>query len=94
MEVAGRKSFICIHTLYICVAMARQISVSNDVYMELYKRKGKRSFSEVIRSAIEAKNDRLKEKTGKQANEALLKLMEKGFPLGRIKGDREEWHGR
>ncbi|MCL5404262.1 MAG: hypothetical protein M1125_00260 [Candidatus Marsarchaeota archaeon] len=39
--------------------MARQISVSNEVYIELSRRKGKRSFSEVIKSAIEASSDKL-----------------------------------
>ena len=32
--------------------MARQISVSNEVYELLLKRKGKKSFSEVIRASL------------------------------------------
>ncbi len=32
--------------------MARQISVSNEVYELLLKRKGKRSFSEVIKESL------------------------------------------
>ena len=32
--------------------MARQISVSNEVYELLLKRKGKKSFSEVIKESI------------------------------------------
>lgn len=32
--------------------MARQISVSNEVYELLFERKGKKSFSEVIKESI------------------------------------------
>ena len=74
--------------------MARQISVSNEVYIELSKRKGKRSFSEVIKSAIEASSDKLNRDKAKSAGDELLKLMTKGYPLGKITKSRDEWHGR
>ncbi len=39
--------------MYTCVqAMARQISVSNEVYNLLLERKGKKSFSEVIKENL------------------------------------------
>ena len=74
--------------------MARQISISNEVYMELYKRKGTRSFSEVIKSAIEADSNRLQKDDGRQANKFLLKRIKKGYRLGKIIKSRDEWHGR
>ena len=74
--------------------MARQISVSNEVYTELSRRKGKRSFSEVIKSAIEANSDKLNRNKAERAGDELLKLMVKGYPLGKITKGRDEWHGR
>lgn len=74
--------------------MARQISVSNEVYIELSRRKGKRSFSEVIKSAIEASSDKLNRDKAKSAGNELLKFMTKGYPLGKITKSRDEWHGR
>ena len=74
--------------------MARQRSVSNEVYMELSKRKGKRSFSEVIKSVIEASDDKLNMDKAKSAGDELLKLMEKGYLIGKITKSRDEWHGR
>ena len=38
--------------LYICDIMARQISISNEVYARLSRIKGKRSFSEVINESL------------------------------------------
>jgi len=40
------------YTLCIVRIMARQISVSNEVYELLLERKGKKSFSEVIKESI------------------------------------------
>jgi predicted CopG family antitoxin len=74
--------------------MARQISVSNEVYMELSRRKGKRSFSEVIKSTIEASSDKLNRDKARNAGDRLLKLMKKGYPLGKITKSRDEWHDR
>jgi predicted CopG family antitoxin len=37
--------------------MARQISISNEVYDELSKKKGKKSFSEVIKEALGIKKN-------------------------------------
>lgn len=39
--------------------MARQISVSNEVYELLLKRKGKKSFSEVIKETLCAKEEKV-----------------------------------
>ena len=41
------------------MAMARQISVSNEVYELLLKRKGKRSFSEVIKENLTPKEEKV-----------------------------------
>lgn len=73
--------------------MARQISISNEVYMELYKKKGKRSFSEVIKAAIESSSREPKQKA-KRANTMLLKRMTEGYRLGKITKSRDEWHAR
>lgn len=40
---------VCIHR---CSFVARQISISNEVYELLLERKGKRSFSEVIKESL------------------------------------------
>jgi len=39
--------------------MARQISVSNEVYELLMERKGKKSFSEVIKEALRPKEEKV-----------------------------------
>ena len=39
--------------------MARQISVSNEVYELLLKRKGKKSFSEVIKESLCPKEEKV-----------------------------------
>ena len=74
--------------------MARQIPVSNEVYTELSRRKGKRSFSEFIKSMVEASSDKLNRDKANSTGDELLKLMEKGYPLGKITKSRDEWHGR
>ena len=38
--------------MYVGIKVARQISVSNEVYELLSKRKGKKSFSEVIKESL------------------------------------------
>lgn len=40
------------YTLCMVMMMARQISVSNEVYELLLKHKGKKSFSEVIKESL------------------------------------------
>ncbi len=46
------------YTLCIGVRMARQISVSNEVYELLSKRKGKKSFSQVIKENLCPKEEK------------------------------------
>lgn len=55
--------------------MAKTIMISNDLYDELKKRKGDRSFSEIIKASLEQK----KIKTGKD----LLPF------VGILEGDKE-----
>ncbi len=43
---------VCIHMYMLGVMLARQISVSNEVYELLLEKKGKRSFSEVIKESL------------------------------------------
>ncbi len=74
--------------------MARQISVSEEVYMELSRRKGRRSFSETIKEAMNSERGELEISRGKKADMRLLEKMNKGFRLGKILGSREDWHAR
>jgi predicted CopG family antitoxin len=50
---------IAIRGNVLCVAMARQISVSNEVYELLLERKGKKSFSEVIKESLCPKHEKI-----------------------------------
>jgi len=50
--------FADMYTLCIGVRMARQISVSNEVYDLLSKRKGKKSFSQVIKENLCLKEEK------------------------------------
>lgn len=43
--------------MYNVIMMARQISVSDEVYKELFKLKGRKSFSEVIKEVMGIKKD-------------------------------------
>jgi predicted CopG family antitoxin len=44
--------------MYVGIKMARQISVSNEVYELLVKRKGKKSFSQVIKENLCPKEEK------------------------------------
>lgn len=72
--------------------MARQISVSNEVYELLLKRKGKKSFSEVIKENLCPKEEKvdIMSLAGilKDDSEKLERLKEK------IAAEREENYGR
>jgi predicted CopG family antitoxin len=78
--------------MYICDNVARQISVSDDVYEEMSKLKGDRSFSEFIREKVGiSKNNKkilrfagILKKDSKKLNE-LKKVVAK---------EREENYGR
>jgi predicted CopG family antitoxin len=48
-----------VYTLCIVINVARQISVSNEVYELLVKRKGKKSFSEVIKENLCSKKEKV-----------------------------------
>lgn len=74
--------------------MARQISVSEEVYMELSRRKGKKSFSEAIKAAMSSEKGALEVARGRKANMRLLERMNKGFRLGSMRGNRGDWHAR
>ena len=74
--------------------MARQISVSNEIYAKLSKKKGQRSFSEVIKEALVTKSDNEETERGKAADAWLLARMKKGYKLGKIIGTRDDWHAR
>ena len=50
---------MCIHNVYRkALNVARQISVSNEVYELLLKRKGKKSFSQVIKENLCSKEEK------------------------------------
>jgi predicted CopG family antitoxin len=74
------------------VSLARQISVSNEVYELLLERKGKKSFSEVIKESLctsQKKNNILKfAGVMKDDKEKLERLKAK------IAADREANYGR
>ncbi len=60
METGNEQIYleVCIH--YVCVdCMARQISVSNEVYELLLERKGKKSFSQVIKENLCIKEEKV-----------------------------------
>jgi predicted CopG family antitoxin len=50
---------MCTHHAYRKACMARQISVSNEVYELLSKRKGKKSFSQVIKENLRSEEKKL-----------------------------------
>jgi len=72
--------------------VARQISVSNEVYELLLKRKGKKSFSEVIKENLCPKEEKMDimSLAGilKDDSEKLERLKEK------VAAEREENYGR
>lgn len=75
-----------IYTYIYMFAMARLISVANDVYEELTARKGKEdSYSTVIRKALGGK------KTGKDAILALFKGSPAGFDEEALKDAGKMW---
>jgi predicted CopG family antitoxin len=47
------------YTLFIVVRVARQISVSNEVYELLSRKKGKKSFSKVIKENLKSKEKKV-----------------------------------
>jgi predicted CopG family antitoxin len=47
------------YTSFIMINVARQISVSNEVYELLVKRKGNKSFSEVIKENLCSKKEKV-----------------------------------
>jgi predicted CopG family antitoxin len=47
------------YTLFIVVRVARQISVSNEVYELLSRKKGKKSFSQVIKENLTSKEKKV-----------------------------------
>ena len=74
--------------------MARQISVSEELYAELSRKKGKRSFSEVIKEALAEKKSKQEVDRGKAADAYLMRMAQKGFKMGKIIGTRDDWHER
>jgi predicted CopG family antitoxin len=72
--------------------MARQISVSNEVYELLTKRKGKKSYSEVIKESLCTE----KEKTDIMAFAGALKDDKKKLEAAKkkIDAEREANYGR
>ncbi len=48
-----------VYIMYAVMSMARQISVSNEVYQLLLERKGKKSFSEVIKENLCPKKEKV-----------------------------------
>lgn len=78
--------------IYICIydTMARQISIADDVYEKLTKRKGKNSFSETIRELLgEGKRQDLSEIAGILKGERNRKKLQK-----MIEKEREQNYGR
>jgi predicted CopG family antitoxin len=72
--------------------MARQISVSNEVYEMLSKRKGKKSFSQVIKEnlcAMEEKEDIMKFAGAMKNEKGKLELLK-----SKIAAEREANYGR
>ncbi len=56
---AVEKIFTSVYVMYTLVALvARQISVSNEVYALLLELKGEKSFSEVIKESIIMKKEK------------------------------------
>jgi predicted CopG family antitoxin len=74
------------------VRLARQISVSNEVYELLLEKKGKRSFSEVIKDSICSQ----KEKTEIMSFAGALKKEKKTLEdlKAKIEQEREANYGR
>jgi predicted CopG family antitoxin len=73
------------------IRLARQISVSNEVYALLIEKKGKRSFSEVIKESL--RND---EKTDIMTFAGALKTEKKTLQelKAKIAAEREANYGR
>ncbi len=89
------KTYIGIHTIYICEIMARQISVSNEVYMALEMKKGNKSFSEVIKEALTKASGRIETLESRAASKRLLARMREGYNMGNVLyKSREELHER
>ena len=82
------------YIIHMCVYMASQISVSNEVYIELSRMKGEHSFSEIIKKVIEESRGESSSGRSKAAANGLLKLMKKGYPLRAVIKSRDEWHER
>jgi predicted CopG family antitoxin len=72
--------------------MARQISVSNEVYQLLLERKGKKSFSEVIKENLCAKEEKPDIMTFAGALKNEKKTLEK--LKSKIAAERESNYGR
>jgi len=83
-----------IHTIYICDIMARQISISDELYAELSEEKGKKSFTEVIKESRAKQKKKIEIAKSKAADDRLLARMKKGYHLGKIIGTRDDWHAR
>lgn len=74
------------------VMLARQISVSNEVYELLLEKKGKRSFSEVIRESICSKEEKPEIMSFAGALKSEKKTLEE--LKARIAQEREANYGR
>ena len=81
-----------VYIMYIGKLMARQISVSNEVYELLSKRKGKKSFSQVIKENLcsEEEKEDIMSFAGVMKNEKQkLELLK-----SKIAAEREANYGR
>jgi predicted CopG family antitoxin len=78
----------------VLVAMAKLISVSEEVYNELSSIKGENSFNELLKSFIAEEKNELAIKKSKVASKRILARIEKGYNLGKIMGTRDDWHAR
>ncbi len=75
--------------------MAKQIAISDEVYSMLIEKKvNNKSFSEVIKEVLAAGKNNLEIEKNRAASTRILENMKKGYNLGKITGNREDWHVR
>ena len=75
--------------------MAKQIAISDEVYLELLKRKkNDKSFSEVIKAILLKEKSSTGSKRSKDASARILIRMKKGYNFGKLIGTRDDWHAR
>jgi hypothetical protein len=75
-------------TITVSVEEESEKKFRKAAYVKYGRRKGSlgKALSEAIKNWAEQNQD--------MADERLLKLMNKGFKMGKILGNRSEWHGR